>query len=103
MTSNELSDLLDQVGYPVVYHHWESSPSPPYIVYLFANSDNFGADDRVYEKINNYKIELYSNIKNVEAENKLEEVLDSADLFYEKSEEYIKSERLYQVLYEIQI
>lgn len=103
MTSGELGDSLEQTGYPVVYHHWESPPKLPYIVYLYTDADNFGADDKVYSKFDNYQIELYSDRKDVQAENKLEEVLDSADLFYDKSEMYIESEKLYEVLYEIQI
>ncbi len=103
MTSSELGDLLEQTGYPVVYRHWKSTPKPPYIIYLYTDSDNFGADDKAYSKFDNYQIELYSDKKDVKAESRLEEVLDSADLFYEKSEIYLKTEKLYEVLYEIQI
>jgi len=44
-----LFTLLKSTGLPVAYHHFTSPPSPPYIVYLFSYSSNFGADNKVYD------------------------------------------------------
>jgi len=34
--------LLKTTNLPVAYHHFASRRAPPYIVYLFAYSSNFG-------------------------------------------------------------
>jgi len=96
-----LKEFLEQTGLPVVYHHWESPPDPPYIVYVFTDSENFGADDRVYARGDDYDVELYSDKKDPVTEKILEDLFDEYDIFYEKSEVWIESERMYEVIYEI--
>lgn len=108
MTLAELKTLLETTGYPVAYHHFVATPeaplpNSPYIVYLFVSSDNFKADDRVYLVKGNYQVELYTSIKDMTAEENLESILNGEGLCWEKSELYIESEALYQVVYSIQI
>jgi len=93
--------LLKTTGLPVAYHHFVSPPSPPYIVYLFSYSSNFGADNRVYSQHPNYQVELYTTEKDPVSEKLIEDLFDEHDIYWEKSETYIESEGLYQVLYEI--
>jgi len=96
-----LFTLLKSTGLPVAYHHFTSPPTPPYIVYLFSYSSNFGADNRVYSKQSNYQVELYTTEKDPVSEKLIEDLFDEHDIYWEKSETYIESEGLYQVLYEI--
>jgi len=96
-----LFTLLKSTGLPVAYHHFTSPPTPPYIVYLFSYSSNFGADNRVYSKQSNYQVELYTTEKDPVSEKLIEGLFDEHDIYWEKSETYIESEGLYQVLYEI--
>lgn len=103
MQAGELRTLLLTSGFPVAYHHYDSPPSLPYLIYVFTGSDNFGADDRVYERSDNYDIELYTNKKDLASEAKIEKVLDDAWIYWEKSELHIDSEKLYQVTYSINI
>lgn len=103
MTQNELYNLLKSTGLPVAYHHFDEQPNLPYIVYLFTYSSNFGAEDRVYQKIDNYQVELYSEKKDLAREQLIENLFDENDIYYDKSETYIESEKMYQVIYEIQI
>lgn len=100
---DKLYEILKSTGLEVAYHHFNKPPSLPYIVYLQTGSDNFGADNKVYQKINNYQIELYSDYKNPETEQVLEDTLDNNGIFYDKFEDYIESEKLYMVVYQIQI
>ena len=44
-------------------------------------------------------MELYTDQKDFAAEGKLEDALDACGIFYEKSETWIDSEKLYEVLY----
>lgn len=103
MTQEELFSVLKLTGLPVAYHHFKKPPNLPYIVYLLTYSDNFGAENKVYHKIDNYQVELYSAIKDLASEQLLEDLFDDNDIYYDKTETYIESENLYQVMYEIQI
>jgi len=96
-----LFNLLKSTGLPVAYHHFKTPPEPPYIVYLFAYSSNFGADNKVHKEIPNYQVELYTTIKDPANEKQIEELFDTNDIYWDKTETYIESEGLYQVLYEI--
>ena len=101
VNEQDLYEILTGTGLPVAYGHFKEPPAPPYLVYLFSFSLNFGADNKVYERGNNYQVELYSNKKDLESEALVESVLDTNDIYWDKTETYIDSEGLYQVLYEI--
>lgn len=105
MTHNELMEMLEETSLPIAYDHFAEgeSPDPPFICFLYPGSDNFGADARVYFKINQVNVELYTDLKDPELETRLETVLDRHGLFYEKSEVWIESERLYEVLYSFEV
>lgn len=105
MTHQEVVKLMEEMKLPYAYHHFAEgeSPEPPFIVFLFPGSDNFAADGVVYYKINRLNIELYTDLKNVELEATVEAVLDEHGIFYEKSEVWIESENLYEVLYQMEV
>ena len=97
----ELLQILSETQIPFAYHHFAEgeSPEPPFICYLLPGSNNFSADGKVYYKINEVHIELYTDLKDLAVEQQLEEVLDEHGIFYNKSETWIESEKLYEVLY----
>jgi hypothetical protein len=101
MTMDELVAMLQEMGLPFAYDHFAEgeSPKPPFICYLLPGSDNFSADGRVYFKINEVRIEVYTDRKDLAVESKVEAVLDDRGIFYNKSEVWIGSEKLYEVLY----
>ena len=106
MTLVELVTTLEAAGYPVVYSHFTETPnnpipSPPFITYLVPNSSNFFADNKIYQKINNVDVELYTSKKDLQAEATLESLLDDNELAYEKTETWIESQGLFQIIYEI--
>lgn len=103
MTLSDLNTLLETTGLPVTYRAWpvDMAPELPYICYLVSYSNNFGADNIVYHKINHIQIELYTKLKDLEAEGKVEQALSS--FYWEKTETYIKTEQCYQILYEIEV
>ena len=78
-------------------------PDPPYITYIFTYSSNMYADNKVYKKINNIQIELYTNKKDLQAEAKLEDLLDLNEITYQTSEIFIESENIFQKIYEMRM
>ena len=97
----ELLQILSETQIPFAYHHFAEgeSPEPPFICYLLPGSNNFSADGKVYYKINGVHIELYTDLKDLAVEQQLEDVLDEHGIFYNKSETWTPSEKLYEVLY----
>ena len=93
--------ILKEADIPFAYDLFAEgeSPDPPFICYLFPGSNNFAADGKVYFKANEVHIELYTDFKDLTVEQKLEAVLDEHGIFYNKSETWIESEKLYEVLY----
>lgn len=101
MTQEQIYNLLDTLGLPVAYSHFKETKKPPYLIYLTEDTSNFGADNKVYYKIDNWVIELYTDKKDINLEIRLEALLDDVELYYEKYETYIDTEKMYQVRYEI--
>ena len=105
MTYDEVVNMAEETGLPVAYDHFAEgeSPDPPFLVFLFPSSDHFSADGQVYAKINALHFELYTDKKEPEIEAKVEAVLDQRGIFYDKSEAWIPDERLYEVLYTMEV
>ena len=105
MTSDEVVRMITEMGLPFAYDHFAEgeSPNPPFLVYLYPGADNFAADGIAYFKINNLHIELYTDYKDIDLEEKVEAVLTKYGLFYSKSEVWISSEKLYEVLYQLEV
>lgn len=101
MTHNEIMEMLEETNFPIAYDHFAEgeSPDPPFICFLYPSSDHFSADGQVYLKIDVVHVELYTDEKNPETEERLEKVFDRHGLFYDKSEVWIEEEKLYEVLY----
>ena len=105
MTLEDFVGILEQSGIPFAYDHFAEgeSPEPPFICYLLPGSDNFAADGQVYFRISEVRVELYTDQKDPDVEAKVEAVLDAAGIFYNKSEVWIQSEKLYEVLYSMEL
>ena len=77
MTHEEIVTMLEEAGLPLAYDHFAEgeSPEPPFLIFLFPGTDN----------------------------KTIEDILDSYDIPYEKSEYWIESEKMYEVLYQTEI
>ncbi|MGF2618683.1 hypothetical protein [Bacillus cereus] len=108
MTLGEVTKILEATGYPVAYSHFTATPvkpvpKPPYICFLVDGSANLMADNKVYHKINDLNIELYTVKKDLTAEAKLEQVLDDHEIPYDSYGTFIESEKMYQKIYETRL
>lgn len=103
MTITELNQALKTIGLPVAYHHFAKPPAPPYLVYLFSSSADVIADNQNYVDVSNFQVELYNNKKDPATEKLVENKLKELKLPYTKTETFIESEGLFQVLYLIQV
>ena len=105
MTHEEVMQMLEELTIPYAYDHYAEgeSPEPPFICFLFPGSDNFSADNIVYAEFSNLSIELYTDEKDPELEDQVEALLNDHEIFWNKSEVWIESEKLYEVLYQMTV
>ena len=99
-----LETFRAKCGVPYAYDHFTEgeAPAPPFICYRIPESNNFSADGTVYLDIDVIDIELYTDEKDPVLERKLQKLLKQYGISYEKSEVWIESERLYEVIYEFE-
>lgn len=104
MDYKELLSILKQVGIPVAYDHFPDNKKmkPPFMAYREKSSDNFMADNKVYLFFYGFEIELVTEKKDIELENKISNLLTENDIPYEKPNEvWDNDEKIYHIFYEI--
>lgn len=80
---DDLVKMMEETGLPFAYDHFEEGEAaePPFVCYLLPQSNHFSADGKVYLKITEVHIELYTDCKDLSAEQKVEAVLDEHGIF----------------------
>ena len=75
---DDLVKMMEETGLPFAYDHFEEGEAaePPFVCYLLPQSNHFSADGKVYLKITEVHIELYTDCKDLSAEQRIEAVLD---------------------------
>lgn len=105
MTYQEINATIESMGVESTYYSWpeKEAPALPYILFYYPERNDFQADGKNYAKIVQLNIELYTRDKDFETESTVEDVLDSYELTYTKEEQYIESEKMYEVLYIMEV
>ena len=105
MTYKELADMIEGIGLPFAYYQFPegTSQAPPFVVFFYSQIDDLYADESNYQRIVTLNIELYTAEKDFDSEAAVEAVLAENDLTYYKEENYIDSEKLYQIAYEMEV
>ena len=94
---------IDGFAKKVAYRSFPVGKAPklPYICYLDTETSNFVADNKVYTVIQSIDIELYSKDKDFASEALIEAKLALNNIVWEKYEEYLEDEQMYEVVYTI--
>lgn len=108
MTLSDIKNILEGISSfenKVVYYAWpeKEAPALPWICYYEDESNNFAADGIVFQPILNVTIELYSRTKDTASEALIESALNTAGIFWQKSETYIDNEKCFVETYEIEV
>ena len=105
MKYEDVMTMLTESGLPFAYDHFAEgeSPDPPFLIFIFPGTNNVFADNQVYFKVNELNLELYTDKKDPELEEKLEDILTAHEIPWEKSEVWIDSEKMYEALYQTEI
>ncbi len=105
MGREEFEKILDQIGLPYRYHHFETpeAVAPPFLAWICGEDNIFYADGKPYFLTQGIDLELYTDQKDFDLEKKVEAVLREHEIGWRKSEDYIETENMYEVLYEIEV
>lgn len=105
MNYEEINEMMLEMELPFAYHHFAEgeSPKPPFLIFLSPGENTFSADNLMYHSFKKLDIELYTDEKSPETEERVEEVLLRHNIYYTKTEVWIESEGLYEVLYEMEV
>lgn len=97
-----LTDSEHGLGLPVAYGHFTTDEELPFICLMGAGQDPFKADDTYYSRKDRTQIELYFKRKDPDLEASLESLLLDNQYLYTKSEDnYIESEDVYLIYYDV--
>ena len=104
MNEQSMYTLLTSTGLQVAYDHFIETnetplPTPPFILYRADDPSNFKADDTVYLKDYKYIIDLVTEKKDVAKETQIETLLTNANIPWDKAEDYIETEKIFQIRY----
>jgi hypothetical protein len=103
------SELSKATGLPIAYHHFPKGtktytpPAPPFLIYYLNEDVPDLADDGVYYQVLSVSVELYTNKKELELEQKVSDFFASLEIVPIHSEEWIDEEKMYLELYEFDL
>ncbi len=105
MKHAEVKNALDGTGLPVTYLQWKIGDVPPlpYICYYYPAMDPEAADNVTFASQYQLNVELYTKNKDFETEALVDEALTAAGMVYTKAESYLNDERMYEVLYIMEV
>lgn len=105
MTQKEFGDILASSGFPVTYLAFPADKCPPmpFVTFQETGSNNIGADGKVWQRVRQYQVDLWTADKDEEAELALEDALDNADLFWNKYQTVEDTEACQRYTYSIEV
>lgn len=105
MTLAEIKTRLENIGLQYAYQKFKKKVNPPHLIGHIINTDNFAADNVVYRKINNFQLELTTNGEVKETDKTLQDLQKEIeekvlfDVYWDKTENYIPEEEVYNTSY----
>lgn len=104
MEATALYELLKTVNPNVAYDHFldtteSPAPQPPFILYRSPDDNNFYADDTNFYKEYNYIVDLITDKKDFVLEKQLEQKFKDNNITFDRYEDYIETERIFQIRY----
>lgn len=108
MTREEIATMIAGIGLPNAYDHFYEADGahpqgPPFICFLYPNSDDFMADNINYARVTALRVELYTDEPDFSLEDAVEAALTAQELPFVKAQEYIDGERMYLTSYDTEV
>lgn len=102
MSDKEINEMIDSMGIPYAYHHFDDDISPPFLIWVDEPPTFIPADGVSYLSIRNVTIELYSDTKDNDLIYQVEDVLIKNEIRFKKEEDWIESEGMFEIAFMIQ-
>lgn len=110
MTPQDVYAMLSGIdeNIPVAYYRFLSTadqpaPAPPFICYFYASSDDFYADNINYQRIETLAVELYTDFKDFQLEDRVTAALASHGLSWTKEETYLDDQRMHMTTWTCEV
>lgn len=105
MTVQDVKALAESIGLSTAYYEFPSGTEqePPFLCWLFPDSNDVIADDCNYQKVERCVFELYTPYKDFDLEATVEAALQAADIVYQRDETFLDSERMHQTNYTFEV
>lgn len=105
MTYLEVANMVESIRLPYAYHSFPEGTGQalPFVVFFYSETDDQFADNTNYQRIVTLNIELYTKDKDFNLEAVVEDIIFNNGLTYYKEENYIKSELMWQIAYEMEV
>ena len=103
MTLEELKTRCETQGFKYAYGLFKKPTEPPHLIAICRDTNNFMADNKVYEKDTPIQLDYTYLNKDITEQNKIENEILS-DVAWNKTEEtYLSDEEVWQVSYFFEI
>jgi len=99
MTLADLKTRCEAQGFQYAYGVFKNPIEPPHLVAICRDTNNFKADNLVYVKDMPIQLDYTYINKNIEEQNKIEDII-LGDIAWDKTEEtYLSDDEVWQVSY----
>lgn len=99
MTLKDIKDRCEANNLKYQYGIVEDKTSPPYVVAVVQDSNNFVADNKVYKKIQAIELYYTYKVKSVATEELIENTILDGVVWRKGDEEYFYDSNVWQVIY----
>lgn len=105
MTHTQVASMIASVGVPYAYYQFnkKTAQEPPFICFFYPNNNDVLADNKNYQKVEHLVVELYTDNKDFDLEQTVENVLTENELVYTREETYLDDERMFEVIFETDV
>lgn len=103
MNQIQVIEILNSLSIPSFYGFAPVGTEIPFLIIHSEQPDNFTADNSVYVEKWNFRIDLYTRFKDLSLETEIKELLNSYCIPWEKTEEYISDQEVWEVEFSFQV
>lgn len=103
MNQVQMIALLNTLSIDSFYDHAPVGTKLPFLTIHSDQPDNFVADNYVYCEKWNFRIDLYSVVKDLAHESEIKSLLNDNGITWTKTEQYIDSEQCWEVEFEFEV
>lgn len=101
----DIQDMLEETELEVAYDHFPESEVPdlPFLVWFEAETENYGADNKVYQDRHDVRVEFYSKFRDIGLESDIEDLFDTYGIFWNKEIAFLDDEQCYMTIYYLEV